>query len=302
MNEKMLISQMIEGIERVPESIPVLEVRRFSIDELQTRASKFLALTGEVSNRQLEHGDWITQGNKTLINLPYNAHAVIHHASGAMHFDSGLAPMEELFGRIYNGEPLQKMVEETAYRFNLDQWAGKNGALRFEKLWQIKASAVNREGLMVQPVLCRVVGTYRHFIDEIPVFGPASVTVKLAHDGILDAFSVHVREITGEIIDEVPVLQPEVAARQISLQLRTRMGKSVDRIEKMAKVQWMNLGYMSLPKHKSQRLLAPVYVAAIEISGKEMTSAHLLVTPASEKMYFELPSIDVEPVRPERVR
>ena len=100
---------------------------------------------------------------------------------------------------------LVERVKETADRLNIREWVGQNDSLAFERLWQIKAAATNRKGQVVEPVLCRVVGAYRHFVGEFPVWGAASVAVKLAGEGTLDSLTVQVRATTGKVIDRVEI-------------------------------------------------------------------------------------------------
>ena len=50
----------------------------------------------------------------------------------------------------------------------------------------------------------------------------------------------------------------------------------------------MRFSYLSLNKRKLQRVLAPVYVAAIEIERQEEAQAYLFVTAATEKAYLPL--------------
>ena len=96
------------------------------------------------------------------------------------------------------------------------------------------------------------------------------------------------RETTGEVVDRARILRPDRAAQQISLRLSSLMGKSKISISEVAAPQWLRFGYLSLPKRKSQLLLAPVYVASIEIEGQEESQAYLFVTPATEKTYLPL--------------
>src|SRR5215208_6345142 len=81
-------------------------------------------------------------------------------------------------------------------------------------------------GTTVEPVPCGLVGAYRHVIGIQPVLGPASVAIKLAGGGALDSVSVQVRETSGERIEWAPIVRPEVAARQVVMQLGSLMGRS----------------------------------------------------------------------------
>ena len=82
------------------------------------------------------------------------------------------------------------------------------GSIGSQRLWQIKAAAGDRKGKVVDPVLFRIVGAFRHYVLDLPVWGPASVAVKLAGDASLDSLTIQIREASGERIDEVRTISP----------------------------------------------------------------------------------------------
>jgi hypothetical protein len=303
MNDKMLIEQMtssVEGVPPVPPRAEVIAVRQHSLDDLEKRARSFLDATGEALSLPLNHRDWVLQNDRTLVRMPLGARAVIYHASGAMKLVTGLKPMESLFNKLEEREKLIGLVKETADRLKLHELVRQNEILRFERLWQIKAAAADRKGQTVEPVLCRVVGAYRHFVGELPVWGAASVAVKLANEGTLDSLTVQMRQTTSEVIDRVEILRPEQAARQVFLQLSGLMGESKIPVSEVAKPRTLRFGYLSLSKRKAQRVLAPVYIAEIEIEGQEESQAYVFVTPATEKTYLPLPNGSEAPPTPLR--
>ena len=136
--------------------------------------------------------------------------------------------------------------------------------------------------------LCRAVGAYRHFVEELPVWGSPSVALKIAGGGKLDTH-VHVRETSGEVIDRPAILRPAEAARRIALQLAVLMGKSKINLDEAAKPEWLRFGFLSLSKRKAQRLLAPTYIAAIRIEGQQEAQAYMFAVPATEVAYLSLP-------------
>ena len=288
MDEKTLIEKMVSSVKAVPSEAEVFAVRQHPLDELKRRTKSFLAMVGEACNLPLSRGDWVVKPDRTIIRLPQGARAVVFHASGAMKLVTGLNPMESLFKKTQEREKLVKLVEETADRLNISEWVRKNDSLAFERLWQIKASAADRKGETVEPVLCRVVGAYRHFVAELPVWGAASVAINLAAEGMLDSLTVQVREPTDEVIDRAKILPPDEAARQIFLQLKTLMGKSKIPVNEVATPKWLRFGYLSLAKRKAQHLLAPAYVAAIGIDGQEEAQAYLVAISATERTYLPL--------------
>jgi hypothetical protein len=288
MSSKQLIEKIASSFGEVPAQAEVIGLRQYSLDEVEQRARRFLSTTGAVCNLALDHGDWVVGEGQTVIRLPRGASAVIYHASGAMQLDLGLAPMESLFKKVEERERLVRQVEKTAERLNLYEWAGQKQALQFERLWQIKATAADPNGKSVEPVLCRIVGAYRHFVNELPVWGAASVALKLAGDGALDSLTIQLREPTGEVLDRAEILPPERAAYQIALQLEGLMGRSEVNLDEVAVPEWSYFGYLSLSKNKAQRLLAPVYITGIKIVGESTSQGYILTTPATEKAYLPL--------------
>jgi hypothetical protein len=161
-------------------------------------------------------------------------------------------------------------------------------SLTFERLWQIKASAADREGkTTISPVVCRVVGAYRHIAGNLPVLGAASVAVKVAGGGALDSLTVHLRPTSGERVEWAPILRPDDAARLVVRQLATLMGQSKIPFTELARPERMEFGYLSLGKRTSQRVLAPHYIATISIDG-HVAQGYQLVVPATERIFEPL--------------
>ncbi len=302
MSGEMFIAKLVESVKEIPASVNILATRQYTTADLQNRAKTFLEVVGKVFGLPFERGDWVDKEDRVLIHLPVGCLGILYKASGSMNLAAGLNPMEGLFDQIVQKAELEKLVADAANRLNIAQWAGKNGAFRFERLWQIKAAAANKEGKVTEPKLCRVVGAYRHFVDNLPVWGPASIALKLAGGGKLDSLAVEVRETTGEVFDKVPILPPEKAAQQIYLQVSNRLSQSKTPVDEIAAPQWMSFGYLNLNKRKPQRLLVPVYVAAVEIRGKDTVEAHLLVASATEKPYLDSLNMAAQagPVKSER--
>lgn len=304
MSDDVFIKKMVESVGEVPSEVDVYAVRQYALDEIGQRAERFLTTVAESFSLPQDRGDRMIQEDRTVIRLPLGARAVVYHASGAMQIVSGLQPMEALFSQMDDQESLIRLVEKTVDRLNLGEWIGKEASLSFEHLWQIKAAAADREGITVKPVLCRIIGAYRHYVGKFPVWGAASMAVKLAGEGQLDSVTLQVRETTGEVLDRASVLEPERAAHQVLQQLKSLMGRSKIPASEMARPQWFSFGYVSLSKRKPQRLLAPVYTAAVEIVGQEEAQAYLFVVPATEKAYLPLERMgsDAPPAPVQRIR
>ena len=57
------------------------------------------------------------------------------------------------------------------------------------------AGAGDAHGTTVPPVLCRAVGAFRHYVDDIPVWGPAAAALTIPGDGGLDRVALHLAEV-----------------------------------------------------------------------------------------------------------
>jgi hypothetical protein len=288
MTEQDLIGELAASVPAVPSDVEILGVRPPTQDEMMRRTKRVLVSVGEMMRVPFDRADWVQQRDTTLGRLPMGARVVMYHASGVMRFVAGLPPMELLFTNTDRGY-LMKLVETAAERLRVNEWVNTRESLMFERLWQIKASAADRDGkVTVPPVLCRVVGAYRHVVGNLPVLGAASVAIRLAGGAALDSLSIQIRETNGERIEWAPVVRPEEAARQIVRQLATLMGRSKIPFTELARPEGMQIGYLSLGKRTPQRVLAPHYVASIAVEGEE-AQAYQLVVPATERTYLPLP-------------
>jgi hypothetical protein len=301
MESRLLIERIAAGMADVPERAEVIKLHQHTTDELEERAKRLLATVGEAFGLPVGRADWVMRNGQTVVRMPERAWAMIHHASGAMKVTAGLEPMEALFEGKTDQAGLTKVVESAAARLNLRDFIARNEAVSFERLWSIKAAAADRDGKVATPVLCRIVGAYRHFVRDLPVWGPASIALKLAGGGRLDSISVNMRETTTEVVDRPGVLKPEQGARSIAMQLQTLMGQSKINLEEVARVDWVRFGYLSLPGRKTQSVLAPVYVAAISITGQEEAQGYVLAASATEQTYLPLePRGNEAPALPSR--
>jgi hypothetical protein len=176
---------------------------------------------------------------------------------------------------------LIRNIEAAARRLDLRQWIGPNEDLPFERLWQIKAASVDQQGNTSEPVLCRAVGAYRHHIGKIPVLGAASAVVKLAGNGELDAVSVSVRETSEQRLGSERVLRVDEGAAQLYAQLAVLMGRSKSAPFELATPQWVRFGYLAQSRRQAQRVLAPVFMAAIDIQAEDVRQGYVLTVPAT---------------------
>lgn len=302
MKKNAFIDKLISNLESVPAQADVIELKQPNIDDLHRRGHQLLSLIGHSCGCNFERGDWTEQQESTLIRLPQGAKAVLYHPSGAMQLTTGMAPMGQLFGKLESKAQLTKLVEQSARKLNIQQWVGENEELKFERLWQIKAAAGDREGKTVAPVLCRAVGAYRHYVNGLPVLGAASVAVKVAAEGQLDSLSIMARQTSGKSIDRVKTIPPEQALQKVYQQLERLMGHGKTPLAEVAMPQSVQFGYLSHPKRKAQRLLEPAYVVAINIEGQEEAQGYLFTISASDTPYMPLALIGQEAITTPKAR
>ncbi|MDH4050169.1 MAG: hypothetical protein OEU93_01235 [Rubrivivax sp.] len=287
MDSNKLMDALGSFQQELPSEINILELRRSSVDDQQRRLRKLLKVSGDACERDFDRGQWQTFDDHTLVRLPQGAHAVLFHASGAVKLTSGLGEMESLFKEPEPKKQLVDRAEALLKTLGLHEQLGRREMLTFERLWQIKACAADRSGKTIEPVLCRAVGAFRHHVEGIPVLGPASVAVQLAGSGELDMISILMRSPEGETLERVKALHPERGARGIVQQLAEQFADSRGEIQFDCR-DGMRFGYLSLPKRKTQRLLAPVYMATIDVTHDKERQGLVLAVRATEKSYLPL--------------
>lgn len=303
MNEQRLMETLIGSVGKIPDSVEVIGLQAQTLDQMQVRTRRLLAVVGQRDTRSLDRGDWQHQEGQTAIRLPQGARAMLYHASGAMKYVSGKAPFDSLFEGVASREELTRLVTTAASQCDLAQWAGERGELVFERLWQTKAQGMDKAGKTSNPVLCRIVGAYRHVIDGVPVLGGASVALKLAGNLAIDSLSVQVRPGSSQTLDKTRTISPETGARQLVLQLSALLGQGRNAPEDDAiEAAEMRFGYLDLGKRKTQRLLAPAFLAQISVRHKEERQAYVLAVAASEKHYLPICHCGSEVVPGQNVR
>lgn len=296
MNEQSLIESLAASCDgHLPNRAEVLALRPFTRDDVRARASRFLGLLQEADACAQDRASFVTREDRTLVQLAGGARAVVYHASGALQFHSGLAPLQAPFARVPEREALTRLVGATAARLRLQEWAGDGNTLAFERLFQSKGQGADRNEAVSEPVLFRAIGAWRQSIGGIPVLGAASVALALAGDATLDALAVRIRPGVAEALDSAPVIAPELAARQVARNLASVLGNAKERLPGDALVsQTLRFGYLDLGKRKAQRVLAPVFVAQVVLRHRLETQAYVFAVAATERTYLELPLFGTE--------
>ncbi|MEH6435149.1 hypothetical protein [Massilia sp. DD77] len=297
MNEQRMIDCLIRGMTptqasagALPARADIVALRRLTRDETRTRINRFLNTIEESGTCPTDRAHVLDRGDRSLVHLPQGARATVHHGSGALEYRSGLAPFAAPFERLEQSAVLVRRLGEAAERLKLPSWSEQGGSLAFERLWQTKAQGADREERVSQPLLVRATGAWRHAVAGIPVLGAASVALTLAGDGRVDGLSVNVRPLLGEVLDTAPIIGQEQAARQIVERLIGLLGRAREPLPAdVIDHALMQFGYLDTGRRKSQRLLAPAFVARIALRHKQERQAYVIAVHATPRPYMELP-------------
>jgi hypothetical protein len=291
MNEQALIDGLAASCPGgLPGRADVLALRRFTLDEVRARATRFVALLREADACSRDHASFSTRDDRTRVELTGGARAVVYHASGALQFNAGIGPLDAPFARVEEREPLIRLLDAAAHQLNVVEWTRDNGSLAFERLWLTKGQGADPEQRLSEPVLFRATGAWRHAIGGIPVLGAASVAITLAGAGQLAGLQVRIRPGIAETIEQAVVTSPELGAQLIARKLLSVLGKSKERLPADAiQVEGMRFGYLDLGRRKAQQVLAPVYVAQVRVRHRLETQGYVFAVPATEQIYQDLP-------------
>jgi hypothetical protein len=216
------------------------------------------------------------------------------HASGAVAVVRDLAPFDGTFERDPGDGDLVARIRSAVQRLALDRLVPADDALEFERLWRIRAAGGDRLGTVTDPVLCRAVGSFRHIVRGLPVYGRASATVEQAADGRLSSLSVSTRRFAGDgggrTMTTVAVRSPRVAANDVVAQIVDAFGDIEELTSTRLVAEWFRFGYLSLGRRRRQGLLAPFYIASVAVERKSEASAHVIAVPATDEEFVRLPA------------
>ena len=300
MNHQHLIDSLCKlpaSAGALPARADIVALRQLTQDEIRSRVNRFLNTLQESGHCPADRAHVLDRGERSVVHLPEGARIVAYHASGALEYRSGLAPFAAPFERLEEPGLLVRQLGEAAQRLKLDAWREEGGSLAFERLWQTKAQGADREDRVSAQLLVRATGAWRHAVAGIPVLGGASVSLTLAGDGRVDGLSVNVRPLLGESLDSAAVIGQEQAARQVVERLVSLLGRARDPLPPdVIESATMQFGYLDTGRRKTQRLLAPVFVAQVGLRHKLERQAYIIAVHATERPYLELPLFGTEAV------
>jgi hypothetical protein len=298
-----LKKELTQLITNSKDSLPVYKIKNLSrnsqVEKASQLASKFVS--GYCYSDFPDTVVYDKSENTTTVDLPERTKIRIYNNSNAMIIRKITGPLDNIFPREIDMGQLKERTIGVMKRFEFDNWCSEIEQLEFEHLWKIKASAITlREKIKIPQVLCSVVGAFRRYINRMPVYGRASVFVKLAANDVVQSAGIDWRIIEKEPVDEIKIIEPEEAAE---LMLRNIGGTLPNQkiTSKIFKPEFFGLGYFSLPRTRYQTFMQPAYVSIFSPTGM-MTAGQAVVTSASRDIYENLGRIAAPPVKFETFR
>jgi len=279
-------------IEHVPDTTEVLELTPPTAEESTRRTGAVIDMVGAVTGLDVTQGKRELSEARVVIRLPEGGRAVTFLASGALVIKAGIDPFADLFEADPGDEELTTSLTGWQEKLRISELFPSQDRLDFERLWRIKAAGSDREGTFSDPVLCRAIGAFRHSVRDLPVHGRASATVEMTGGGRLASMSISTRRFADgadAVIARARSRAPGDAAQEVVKRLaRSLSGQQQDAT---LEVQSFEFGYLSLSRRRPQSVLAPVYLAAVTVSGtkEQERSAHVIAVAGSEDQYLRLP-------------
>jgi hypothetical protein len=208
----------------------------------------------------------------------------VYHASGAQTARRGWSLFQDRVSDLaehLDRDLLVRQARDVVQKLELAA-ASPNEALEFERLWLIKASGMTESGQRGMTAVLRAIVAFRRLLGGLPVLGRASVFVRLASGGAVDAWGRDWRPVHEEMA-RTSVLQPDDAALAIANELQTRLPTDLFTLDDLEPAK-LDLGYFALGKRKHQSVFQPVWLGQLLPRGP-MGVAHVIVIPAAPAAY-----------------
>lgn len=289
---KKLKLELIEKLSNVYDSMPIYSVRKLSSNEMienaKFYATRFMGKDSSQSFRSIQR-----ETNSTLIKLPWETKLRIYHHSNAIVIRRKINPMQNLIReKIDEGRQVELAVH-IMKKLELDKFRLAFEQVKLEDIWHIKASGINFQEERAPTVLCRIVATFRRFINEIPVFGSSCIFLKIAGDNLIEAVGIDWRQIEEQPVEYTKIIKPEIAAEKILESFNSTLpNRSITLDDYMP--EFFATGYFSMTPTQQQNYMQPVYVASFKPLG--LTTLNIeIVIPATIKNFEPI----VAPEEPE---
>lgn len=228
----------------------------------------------------------IPHNKRTFFSYQSGIKAQVYHASGALAISRGFAPFDHIIATDENNanlNDLERQAKTAIEKLNLVS-IGKNEKIKFERLWKLKAGGVSEKGEFGPIALTEVVGAFRRFIGNIPVYGAASQFVQIVSDNQVSGVGVDWRRIEEEPFESTKLISLEEGAERILNQLQVFLPERPLTIDDYAPDEFLT-GYFSMPKRRVQNFMQPVFIAKFIDKGPESSLNRIVVIPAGVKIY-----------------
>jgi hypothetical protein len=295
-----LKQELMKKLTNFQETIPVFRVKNLSYEEIvknvKSYASKFIDEDPEEFFKSaVQRPD-----SSILISLPRDTIMRIFHTSNSMIIKRRMKPLENLIEGNRDKNQLIQAAIAAMKRLELDKTKQSFEQVEFERLWQIKAGGITLEKVVASEILCRIVGTFRRYINKIPVYGKASIFVKLAGGNMVQSVGIDWRQVELNPIDEVKITDPERSAEIIIKNLNSFSPNKTVTLNEYTPESF-SLGYFSMPKRSWQNYMQPVYVATFRSTG--WTSLNrMIVIHATDDVYEPISRMPIGPTTSNRTR
>jgi hypothetical protein len=279
--DKKLKQELLDKLSNFYGSLYVYSVRKMSYDDIiknaKYYASRFMERDSDEPFRSPKR-----ENDSTLINLSSDVRMRIYHNSNAVVIKRKMNPLEHLIKEKLDIKQQSEIAINIIKKLELDKAKLPFEQLEFESLWQVNASGITIEKSVAPVTLCRIVGAFRRHINKIPVYGRASIFVKIAGEGLIESVGVDWRPINENPINKVKIINPEIAAEKILENLNSVLPNKVITSDDF-KPEFFYLGYFSMPKRQQQHYMQPVYVAMFESLVSKWNRG--IVIPAANHVY-----------------
>ncbi|MGC5225380.1 hypothetical protein ACPW96_22680 [Micromonospora sp. DT81.3] len=286
-----LTEQLVGHLKEVPQAVEVVSTE--PVNEELPRA--ILQSTREATGLDFSRLEPARRKATTVLRDESGARATVFHASGAIVVRTAIGDFDDTFAGDPGSEELSLLTQKAFSGLGIDRFVHGDDTVGFERLWRIRAAGADPRYEVVEPVLVRAIGAFRHNVRDIPVLGRASGHVEVTGAGDISAFSVSMRRFAdqgSEVLTRVSSRAVEDAASEIAKQAARVTEGSEDAV---LTVDSFDFGYLSLGRRRAQAVLAPMYVAAVSIAppeGREdqVRSAHIFAVPGSDERFLKLPT------------
>lgn len=282
--DKKLKQGLVEKLSKFYGSMSVYSIRKMSyadiIENAKYYASQFMGRDVSASIRYAQ-----TEDDSILVNLSTDVRMRIFHNSNAVIIKRKMRPLEHLIKEKLEIKQLYAIAINAMKKLDLDKFRMPSEQIEFESLWQVKTDSINIEKIREPAELCRIIGTFRRHINKIPVYGRASIFIKIAGEDLIESVGIDWRPINENPINEVKITNPEIAAEKILKELNSFIPNKMITFDDY-EPEFFYLGYCSMPKRQKQNYMQPVYFAMFRslVSGWHRG----IVVPASNHVFEPL--------------